>query len=139
MNNRKKIVPRGIRNNNPLNIRIGNTWLGERHPAECDDPCFEQFVSIIYGLRAAFCILRRYIRHYHRNTIRLIITSWAPATENDTGRYIDFVAKQVGINPDDKIDYSDKATMCAIVQAMAQMECGEKLQPADIDKGYNLA
>lgn len=139
MNIRKKIVPRGIRNNNPLNIRIGNTWLGERHPAECDDPCFEQFTSMIYGLRAAFCILRRYIRHYHRNTIRLIVTSWAPASENDTERYIDFVAKQVGISPDEKIDYSDKATMCAIVQAMAQMECGEKLEPATIDKGYNLA
>lgn len=85
---RTKIIPRGLRNNNPLNIRIGNNWLGERPPRECSDDQFEEFVAMVYGLRAAFCIIRRYIRHYHRNTIRLIIRSWAPAHENDTLSYV---------------------------------------------------
>ena len=35
----EKKVPRGIRNNNPLNIRKGNNWQGERHPQT--DPAFE--------------------------------------------------------------------------------------------------
>lgn len=139
MKTQSKKVPRGIRNNNPLNIRIGNTWLGERHPNECDDPEFEQFISLIYGLRAAFCILRRYIRHYHRNSVALILKSWAPSSENDTNRYIEFVAKKVGCNVDDEIRFEDKTTMCALVQAMAQFECGVVIPLADIEKGYSIA
>lgn len=134
-----KIVPRGLRNNNPLNIRIGNNWLGERAPRDCDDPEFEQFVAMVYGLRAAFCIIRRYIRHYHRGTIRQIITSWAPANENDTERYIQFVSHETGINPDETILYEDKPTMCALVRAMARMEVGKSLPLADFEKAYDLA
>lgn len=135
----KKQIPRGIRNNNPLNIRIGNNWLGERNPSECDDPEFEQFISMEYGLRAAFCILRRYIRHYHRNTISKIVSSWAPSSENDTTRYIDFVANLVKCAADAEILFEDKPTMCAIVQAMAQFECGESIKPAIIERAYNMA
>lgn len=135
----KKAIPRGIRNNNPLNIRIGNTWLGERHPSECDDPDFEQFISMEYGLRAGFCILRRYIRHYHRNTISQVISSWAPSSENDTTKYIEFVARKAKCAAKTEILFEDKATMCAIVQAMAQFECGEVLKPAVIEKAYDMA
>lgn len=139
MNNRKKIIPRGIQNNNPLNIRIGNTWLGERLPADCDDPNFEQFTSMKYGLRAAFCVLRRYIRHYHLCTVDQIIHSWAPANENATDKYIDFVCKEIECAADRKILFEDKPTMCLLVQAMAKMECGVVIPLADIEKGYDLA
>lgn len=139
MSIRKKQLPRGIRNNNPLNIRIGNTWLGERLPADCDDPDFEQFISMAYGLRAAFCILRRYIRHYHRCTVDQIIQSWAPTNENATDKYIDFVCKKMECAADRQILYEDKPTMCALVQAMAQMESGVVIPLADIEKGYNIA
>ena len=50
MAKRTTTIPRGIRNNNPLNIRIGNQWLGER--ANPNDPAFEQFVAMEYGIRA---------------------------------------------------------------------------------------
>ena len=139
MNTRKKEVPRGMRNNNPLNIRIGNNWLGERSPADCDDPQFEQFISLSYGLRAAFCILRRYIRHYHRIRVGQIIRSWAPANENATEKYVDFVCKKLKCSDDMIILYDDKPTMCALVQAMAQMECGVVLPLAEIEKGYDMA
>lgn len=139
MQTRKKTIPRGIRNNNPLNIRIGNTWLGERHPSDCDDPEFEQFVHLVYGLRAAFCILRRYIRHYHRNNVRMIVYSWAPSSENNTEKYIDFVCKRMKCSDTDAILFEDKDTMCALVQAMGQYECGVLLPLDDIVKGYNMA
>lgn len=132
-------LPRGLRNNNPLNIRIGNNWLGERPPRECSDDQFEEFVAMKYGLRAAFCILRRYIRHYHRSTIRQIITSWAPAHENDTQSYVQLVSRETGINPDDQVVYEDKPTMCAIVRAMAHVEVGQTLPLADFEKAYDLA
>lgn len=129
--------PRGIRNNNPLNIRIGNTWLGEvPNPSDSD---FEQFVSVVYGLRAAFCILRRYIRRYHRDTIAKIISAWAPSNENNTALYISQVAKRVGIEPNTVIHYEDAETMFSLVQAMAVQECGQRVSVDDLEKAYKIA
>lgn len=133
----KKTTPRGIRNNNPLNIRIGNTWLGER-PNPTDD-AFEEFVSIEYGYRAAFCILRRYIRRYGKNTITAIVSTWAPANENNTQRYIDFVADKMQLSPADIIDYGDRERMTQLVAAMQQMECGVPADMAKVRKGYDMA
>lgn len=133
----KKTTPRGIRNNNPLNIRIGNTWLGER--ANPTDNAFEEFVSIEYGYRAAFCILRRYIRRYGKNTITAIVSTWAPANENNTQRYIDFVAAQMKISPNETIAYSDRERMTRLVAAMQLMECGVPADMAKVINGYDMA
>lgn len=134
---KQQVLPRGLRNNNPLNIRIGNTWLGEReHPADLE---FEEFVTLAYGVRAAFIILRRYIRRYHLNTVRLIVERWAPRTENETEKYIQFVCKDTGLMPDAAIQYEDKETMCKIVDAMAFIECGKRIEISEIIKGYSLA
>ena len=132
-----RIIPRGIRNNNPLNIRIGNTWLGERNNPT--DPAFEEFVSIEYGLRAAFCILRRYIRRYHKNTVPAIVSTWAPASENNTKRYIDIVCQRSGISQTQQIRFEDKTTMCKLVEAMAFVECGQPIDGKKIEKGYSMA
>lgn len=132
-----RIIPRGIRNNNPLNIRIGNTWLGERNNPT--DPAFEEFVSIEYGLRAAFCILRRYIRRYKKDTIPAIVSTWAPASENNTKRYIDIVCQRSGISPTLQIRFEDETTMCKLVEAMAFVECGQPIDGKKIEKGYSMA
>lgn len=133
----KKVQPRGIRNNNPLNIRIGNTWLGER--TNPTDQEFEEFVTMEYGLRAAFIILRRYIRRYKKNTISSIVSTWAPSSENNTLKYIDCVAQMTHLSPDDPIDYYDRDTMCKLVAAMAQVECGQPIDEAKIIKAYDMA
>lgn len=133
----RKIIPRGVRNNNPLNIRIGNTWLGER--SNPTDPSFEEFVTMAYGIRAAFVILRRYIRRYHRDTIQQIIETWAPVTENATQKYIDCVCKRTGLSPDVAIRYEDRETMSAVVKAMAWVECGVELKDKDIQTAYDMA
>lgn len=133
----RKVQPRGIRNNNPLNIRIGNTWLGERpNPT---DPAFEEFVTMEYGLRAAFLILRRYIRRYKKNTISSIVSTWAPSSENNTLKYIDRVAQMTKLSPDEPIDYYDRDTMCKLVAAMALVECGQPIDEAKIIKAYDMA
>lgn len=130
-------MPRGIRNNNPLNIRIGNTWLGEvPNPTDSE---FEQFVSIRYGLRAAFVILRRYIRRYQRNTPARIISAWAPSSENNTAHYIDIVCKRSGIAPGDTIDFKDVDVMVRLVGAMAFVECGQEIDPEIIRESYLIA
>lgn len=134
---KKKPVPRGIRNNNPTNIRIGNTWLGERDNPT--DSQFEEFVAMEYGLRAAFCILRRYFKRYHRDTVELIIRSWAPETENQTAAYIAKVCKETGLNPDERIRFEDRETMVKLVSAMCLVECGCSVPADKVYKGYDMA
>ncbi len=137
----KSIVPRGIRNNNPLNIRKGNNWQGERHPQS--DKAFEEFQSMTYGIRAGFKLIKRYMSGYGGktkpfDTIELIVKRWAPPSENATQRYIDFVATATGIDPRQKIDFRNKKVMCDIVSAMIQVECGQKVDRGIIESGYDL-
>lgn len=132
-----KIIPRGIRNCNPLNIRIGNTWLGER--PNPDDNEFEQFVSMVYGLRAGFVILRRYIRRYHLDNVQLIISRWAPRSENDTAAYVNVVCRVSGILQEQSIDFADEDTMTALVDAMVFVECGQHVPMATIIEAYRKA
>ena len=133
----KKPIPRGIRNNNPLNIRVGNVWLGEV-PNPTDNE-FEQFVSMFYGLRAGFILLRRYIRRYHLTTVPDIISRWAPGSENNTVKYIDTVCQLSGIAPDARLDYGDEETLVNLVDAMILVECGQHVDRATIIKAYRGA
>lgn len=133
----KKPIPRGIRNCNPLNIRVGNVWLGEvTNPTDNE---FEQFVSMFYGLRAGFILLRRYIRRYHLTTVPDIISRWAPSSENNTVRYIDTVCQLSGIAPDAQIKYEDEETLVNLVDAMILVECGQHVDRATIIKAYRGA
>lgn len=136
MNNSKR-TPRGIRNNNPLNIRIGNCWWGEvENPT---DTQFEQFKKMEYGIRAAFIILRRYIEKYGLNTVEQIISSWAPSSENNTKAYVKFVCEKAQIPEDYIIKYDNKDVMIRLVDAMIQYECGQQVNPDKVQCGYDIA
>ena len=55
---------RGIRNNNPLNIRhSADRWQGARE--EQTDKSFVQFTTMAYGYRAAWKVLESYWHHFH--------------------------------------------------------------------------
>lgn len=131
-------TPRGIRNNNPLNIRKGNNWQGERHPQKDKD--FEEFENLEMGLRAGFIILRHYMNmHPPVNTVRTIIQRWAPASENDTERYADFVCKKAILSPDTPIKFSEKNVVCRLIWAMCWMECGCTLSFGRVENAYAMA
>lgn len=130
-------IPRGIRNNNPLNIRVGNTWLGEVTNPTDDE--FEQFVHVCYGLRAGFILLKRYINRYKLNTIEKIISRWAPHNENNTRSYINQVARGMNITPDTPLLYEDKNTICALVYEMIYVENGQHIQMSEIVAAYRIA
>ena len=122
----KKIV-RCIRNCNPLNIRKGSAWKGLR--AEQNDGAFAQFETMAYGWRAAFILLgRTYYEKYHLNTIRKIISRWAPACENNTKGYIAYVAKQVGVSESEplKPPREDPEVWMKIAWAMFEVEAGRR-------------
>lgn len=84
---------RGIRNNNPGNIRWGDDWQGLVPQAQRTDKSFCQFIKPEYGIRAMIIILRNYQRKHRLSTISGIINRWAPTNENDTQSYINSVAK----------------------------------------------
>ena len=97
-------IPRGIRNNNPLNIRrtTKDQWKGMAEAQT--DRAFVQFKSLEYGWRAAFYLLTRtYYHKYRLFTIRKIINKWAPPQENLTATYVENVCRLTGIGPDETI------------------------------------
>jgi len=129
--------PRGIRNNNPLNIRVGNNWQGERKPNT--DGAFEQFTTMQYGYRAAFKLLKAYIEKHHCRTIRFIINRWAPPKENNTNAYLKRVVEISGLNPDAVIAFKQKQTMIDLAYAMTIVENGVAVEKEVIAQGYALA
>ena len=127
-------LPRGIRNNNPLNIRIGNSWRGEvENPTDKD---FEQFQTMFWGLRAGFVLLKRYITRYRLNTIEKIISRWAPNNENHTEDYIELVCKLMGYGRSDILSWNDENDMTKLVFAMCFVENGQHVDGSEIVKAY---
>ena len=120
------MLPRGIRNNNPLNIRRSkDQWKGLAEAQT--DRAFVQFKSLEYGWRAAFYLLTRtYYHKYRLYTIRTIIRRWAPSSENDTNAYIANVSKLTGIDPDEPIGIPSESPTrwIALGAAMAIQENG---------------
>lgn len=89
------MTPRGIRNDNPGNIRHGDDWQGMR--ARQTDAEYVQFVSPAYGIRAMTRILRTYRTRHGITTINDILHRWAPPSENDTAAYVASVVDRTGI------------------------------------------
>ena len=120
-------LPRGIRNNNPLNIRRTgkDQWKGLSKTQS--DRSFCQFETLEWGWRAAFYLLTRtYYHKYRLYTIRAIVSRWAPSCENDTRAYIENVSRLTGIDPDEPIGIpSEKPARWMMVGvAMAIQENG---------------
>ena len=97
------IMSRGIRNNNPGNIRHGaSKWQGMS--IEQTDTAFIQFDDPVYGIRAMTKLLTNYQSRYGLDTISELIGRWAPPNENITSAYIAAVSKNIGVSADHKID-----------------------------------
>ena len=121
------MIPRGIRNHNPLNIRRSkDQWMGMAEVQT--DRAFVQFKSLEWGWRAAFYLLTRtYYHKYRLYTIRAIINRWAPeADHNDTSAYIANVSRLTGIAPDEPIGIPSEcpARWMMVGVAMAIQENG---------------
>ena len=119
-------LPRGIRNKNPGNIKLGTDWDGLA--AEQTDPTFCIFDEAVMGIRALMRILLTYRFTHNKKNIDSIIRRWAPPSEKDTEAYIKFVAKRMEIEPMDDIDNSIEAYL-PLVKSIIQMENG--MQPYD--------
>ena len=131
----KKTLPRGLRNNNPLNIRIStDKFVGEVQPS--GDKAFKQFDTMAHGYRAAFRVLRTYINNYKCDTIRKIISRWAPKNENHTENYIKVVSERSGITADEPILADNREMMIRIVAAMSFVENGREADMVEVLDGW---
>ena len=130
-------MSRGLRNNNPGNIRLSSTkWQGEVKPSK--DNAFCQFVSIKYGYRAMFKTLKTYATKHGCNTIRKMINRYAPSNENHTDNYIKLVCDKAHMQPDVSVAINNKDEMCRIVAAMSFVENGVLAVMNDVEEGWSL-
>lgn len=131
------MASRGIRNNNPGNIRITkDKWQGLREKQE--DKSFFQFTEMKWGYRALIRTLHNYRKRHGCATIADFIKRWAPPVENNTSGYITRVCKEMQV-PDSYIpDIEDKATMCAFASAISMVENGTPAVMKDIEDGWDL-
>lgn len=125
------MTARGIRNNNPGNIRLGSDrWQGMS--AVQTDGVFIQFDSMLYGIRALIKLLMNYYNKYGLMTVRDIISRWAPDNENNTTAYIKFVADYLGVEPDNVLNLKgDFKLYIKLAKAIALYENGSEAEDID--------
>lgn len=131
---------RGLRNNNPGNIRkSSDVFQGEIVPST--DPAFKQFIDKAHGYRAIFRIINTYISNGY-DTISKIINRWAPAADNNNPTaYINFIVNKTGIGPNTKLTYRNDDgidNIINIVKQISHVENGVPAIPAEVTDGYNL-
>ena len=130
-------MSRGLSNNNPGNIRRAKVrYRGERQPSR--DPEFKQFETLAWGYRAIFVLLDTYRRRYGFDTLRGMISRWAPPSENHTDNYIRAVASDTGIDPDEALDTRDARTMIPVAAAISRVENGVAADFREVTKGWEL-
>lgn len=130
-------MSRGLRNNNPGNIRNSSTvWIGEVTPSK--DKSFKQFKSMAYGYRATIKLLQNYRKIHNCQTVSDFIKRWAPPSENNTSGYISRVCSEMQVPNTYIPDIEDKNTMCAFAAAISLVENGVPAIMEDVYAGWEL-
>ena len=139
MNTKQVILPRGIRNKNPGNLRRSkDPWQGlaERQ----GDIEFFTFKTPIYGIRALARTLISYQDKHNLRTITQILNRWAPTSENNTPAYVRAVADRTGFDSDQQLDVHSFDDLKPLVEAIIHHENGQQpYTDAEITKALVLA
>lgn len=132
------MLARGLRNNNPGNIRLSTTqWQGQV-PGE--DTAFVTFETMAHGIRALVVLLQTYFNKHRLDTVRKIISRWAPPSENDTDAYIAAVCKPGNLDPN-QILTPDRLTLEYLARQIAKHENGkdaDKISQQDWIAGMDM-
>lgn len=131
-------LPKGLRNNNPGNLRTGINWQG----AVGNDGSFIIFKSMAWGLRAMATDLINKIKNDKLDTIQKIINKYAPANDNnDPVAYAKEVSQLTGIGVNDTLN-PDADTIKALMKAQISVEIGPAFTPmvtdADMNEAFSL-
>lgn len=130
---------RGIRNNNPGNIKRGSSaWKGKIPFIQSTDTTFEQFTTVEYGIRAMMVLVSNYYNKNGLKTVSAIIKKWAPAgieNPNQT-KYINHVVNKIpikGLTATTPINVNDKNVLLHLVLGMCEFENGVNELHASLD------
>jgi hypothetical protein len=117
-------LPRGIRNNNPGNVRLSKTrWQGQKSPQA--DLEFMEFISPAYGLRALMKIVLVYYLKYNLDTVESVVNRWAPPHENNTDGYAFSVSRSMQVKRTEKINITSKPVLISLARAIVLQENGK--------------
>lgn len=132
-------LTRGIRNNNPGNIRRStDPWQGLSNRQ--GDVEFFTFKDAIYGIRALARTLIAYQDKHGLRTIRQIVNRWAPPTENNTNAYVRAVAADTGLDADQPLDMHRFDHLLPLTKAIIHHENGQQpYTDAQLTKALVLA
>jgi len=120
--------PRGIRNNNPGNLN----YVGQAGATREAGPNgrFAVFQSAEAGLQELAHQLRRYAQR-GINSVRAIISKFAPPSENNTQAYISSVSKRLGVDANASLDLSDPRMVQGLMDAIIKVENGRNPYSAE--------
>jgi len=125
--------PRGIMNNNPGNLN----FAGQKGAHSSGR--YAAFGSMKEGVAALVRQIGLYI-HRGKDTIRKIITTYAPPGENNTAAYIRAVSQFMGVSPDQPLSMGNAKQIEALVRAISIHENGGKYLSDDtVNAGYQMA
>lgn len=136
--------PRGIDNNNPLNLKFNATDKWQGLADNPSDGTFFVFKDATYGIRAAARTLIAYQDSHGCKTIADFITRWAPPSDNNpTTEYVNFVANYLELAPITEINVHEYSFLRPMIEAMIQQENGQSWNKfytsAVLDKALLLA
>lgn len=116
-------APRGVSNNNPLNIKTlsgGQAYAGQ---TGADGP-FAKFGTMQAGLQAADRLLQSKQALHGFNTLNQIIADPKFGWDPGNTQYAQDVAASVGIKPDAPLNLNDSTVRATVMHAMLPHEIG---------------
>lgn len=130
-------MTRGLRNNNPGNLRrSADRWQGLASVQS--DPDFFTFKEMKWGYRALLRTLQNYQIRHACMTVRDFISRYAPPSENNTEGYIKTVLQRTGWAADHIVDIYNEDEMAALAAAISYVENGTPAVEQDIRNGWAL-
>ena len=128
------VVTRGVRNNNPGNIDYNprNQWEGQLAHDPRIERRFARFDTPENGIRALAKLILAYrgkdgmpnVGAAGIDTVREIISRWAPSIENNTHAYIRAVAERLRVTADAALDVRCPQILAGLVLGIIHHENG---------------
>lgn len=128
--------PRGIRNNNPGNLNYAGQ--SGAHLESGANARFAAFNSMEQGISALATQLQLYASR-GIDTVRGIISKYAPKGENNTEAYIKTIMKKLGVGDNQRLNLNDQNVLRELISGISTVENGAgKISIAQINAGLAL-